>query len=326
MRPKPSCASGPCSSPSTPWPWCSFPSPWSSYAHTSTRPLAVFASSSCSLCMCHAEFFTDALGILLFIPCSPMALGPGPSSAASHAPWTALGLLLPGARLQRAPVFLPPPWPHLAEVPAAARPSPCALCARALVSARCCARSPLPTRRRRRPLPMPSSLCAQPYPSARHGRFPARAAVLFQLPAVCSPGRTLALLGHVACCACVCSVPMPMLQVCQSAASRQFAANVQSPVCPCARPPARRDGLSPLAGCRSPNCHGQRIDAPLQQPLILRRQSTPRPRRAHRSRRSICQLRATCVELRSPLSCSTVEASNSSTSLASSKIQRVWIK
>jgi hypothetical protein len=261
------------------------------------------------MCTCRAEFFTDALGVLLSIPCSTMALGPCPSSAASHAPWTALGFLLmhPGRLLQRAPVFLSPPWPHLAEVPAAARPSPCALWARALVSARCCARSPLPTRRGRGPLPMPSSLCAQPCPSARRGRFPARAAVLSHLPAVCLPGCTLALLGHVACCACVCSVPVPMLQVCQSAASRQFAANVRSPVCPCARPPARRDGSSPLAGRRSPNCHGQRIDAPLQQPLILRRQSTPRPRRAHRSRRSICQLCATCVELRSPLSCSTLE-------------------
>jgi hypothetical protein len=46
--------------------------------------------------------------------------------------------------------------------------------------------------------------------------------------------------------------------------------------------------------------------------------SMSRPRRARRSRRSICQLCATCVELRSPLSCLTLEASNSSTSLASS--------
>ncbi|XP_008669695.1 uncharacterized protein [Zea mays] len=55
-------------------------------------------------------------------------------------------------------------------------------------------------------------------------------------PAVCSPDRTLALLGHAACCACVCSVPAPKLQVCQSTARRQFAANVRSPVSPCVWP------------------------------------------------------------------------------------------
>jgi hypothetical protein len=86
--------------------------------------------------------------------------------------------------------------------------------------------------------------------------------------AVCSPDRMLALLGHAACCTCVCSLPAPKLQVCQSTARRQFAANVRSPVSPCVRPPARRDGSSPLAGRRSPICHGQRIDALLQQPVM----------------------------------------------------------
>jgi hypothetical protein len=56
-----------------------------------------------------------------------------------------------------------------------------------------------------------------------------------------------------------------------------------------------------------------------QQPPSPCRQSTSRPCRVRRFRRSIFQLRATCVVPRSPLSCSTLEASNSSTSLASSK-------
>ena len=43
------------------------------------------------------------------------------------------------------------------------------------------------------------------------------------------------------------------------------------------------------------------------------------PQRPHRPRQSIFQLHATCLGIRSPLSCSTLEASNSSTSLASSK-------
>jgi hypothetical protein len=82
-----------------------------------------------------------------------------------------------------------------------------------------------------------------PWPSlsTRRGRFPSRVAVLSRLPAEVSPDCVLDLAP--------CARPW-------------------SPVCPCARPPARRDGSSPLAERRSPICHGQSIDVPLQQPVV----------------------------------------------------------
>jgi hypothetical protein len=119
-------------------------------------PSAMAASTTFS-CRCFSSGARPCVGHGAWLP-SPCFLCPG---AQPHA----ASLLGPRSWLQLGSVLCRHPILHLFPQ--------CAL-----VFARCCARSPLPARYGRGPLPMPSSLCAQPCPSVCCGRFPTCSAIL----------------------------------------------------------------------------------------------------------------------------------------------------